>query len=181
MAWITVSNNDPCFNELGNQQGQQDFLDEELRNDNYEVEQSKIVKGNYYALVKDMRAMNHHKLIMVGLIEHDKRTKDFNYKLIAETCGPVCYDCPARMIQQADTPVNDTAEQWRQRCAGRCSQQKLLKQAREQRKAILVHWFDGDYRCEYYAGNRAWLHARNDGYYDQFKVKDILDAGFDVV
>ena len=49
MAWTAVSiERHP---ELSNRKSQQEFLDEELRCNAYEVEQSKIVKGNYYALV----------------------------------------------------------------------------------------------------------------------------------
>lgn len=177
MACTTVSINQ--FPELSNQRGQQAFFDEELRNDDYEIEQSKIVKGNYYALVKDTKVADDRKFIMVA--PFNRLGDDFIYKILSEGNGPIAYDCPARMIQRADEPMNDTAKQWRQQCAGSRSRQQLLKQARVKGQAILVHWDDGDYECHYFPSMQAWLHKANDGYYDRFKVKDILEAGFDVI
>lgn len=177
MACITVSINQ--FPELSNQRGQQAFFDEELCNDGYKVEQSKIVKGNYYALVKDTKVADDRKFIMVAFF--DCHGDDFIYKILSEGNGPIAYDCPARMIQRADEPMNDTANQWRQKCAGKRSQQQLLEMARKTNQTILVHWDDGDYECHYFPSMQAWLHEANDGYYDRFKIKDILEAGFDVI
>lgn len=178
MACTTVSINQ--FPELSNQRGQQAFFDEELRNDDYEIEQSKIVKGNYYALVKDAKVADGRKFIMV--VPFNRYGDDFVYKLLSEGNGPVAYDCPVRMIQRADEPMNDAAKQWRQDCAGRRKQQRLLRHAREHHQAIIVHWVDGnDYRCEYRADNRAWFCKAKDGHYDRIEANRILEADFDVI
>lgn len=179
MAWTAVSiERHP---ELSNRKSQQEFLDEELRCNAYEVEQSKIVKGNYYALVKDKRYdSDNRKFIMVAMFNFDY--DDFRYNFFDECCRPVVYDCPARMIQQTDEPMNDAAKQWRQDCAGRRKQQRLLRHAREHHQAIIVHWVDGnDYRCEYRTDNRAWFCKANDGHYDRIETSRILGNDFDIV
>lgn len=178
MACTTVSINQ--FPELSNQRGQQTFFDEELCNDGYKVEQSKIVKGHYYALVKDTKATDDRKFIMVAFF--NRHGDDFIYEFFSEGYGPTAYYCPARMIQRADEPMNDTAKQWRRDCASYRKQQRLLRHAREHHQAIIVHWVDGnDYRCEYRAGNRAWFCKAKDGHYDRIETSRILGNAFDVI
>lgn len=173
MAWTTISID--RYPDLSNQTGQQKFLDEKLRKSNLTIVQSQIVHGAYYALVQ----VNGHQSIMTALIEHV--ADDFNYRFVDETQGPVVYNCPVRMINRADEPLNATAQQWRQQCIERRNRRRLLTHAREAHQTIVVHWDDGDYQCEYYDGNHAWLHTTKDGFYDRFHVEDIIDAGFDVV
>jgi hypothetical protein len=43
---------------------------------------------------------------------------DWGYKAIDESMGPVYWDCPVSLIQQADPPTTATATQWRKAVTG---------------------------------------------------------------
>lgn len=56
---------------------------------------------------------------VVVLFKRSKKTGEFSYKNMDETCGPYAAKCPIRLIDQLDKlglPHNTMARDWRDRC-----------------------------------------------------------------
>lgn len=79
-----------------------------------------LVKGaaecELYSVVRVKRGDRVIKAMMVFLLEPDSR--GWGYKTMDESMGPYYFNCPRKLLDMLDPPVNELAATWRARVRG---------------------------------------------------------------
>lgn len=91
--------------------------------------------AHYWALV---RGTDGQTAVFLGLVGA-QRGYGYGYKDMDETCGPCEVDCPLRLIDAADAPLNEWAREWREKVrAYHVTASKKRAQTATNRKSLRV-------------------------------------------
>lgn len=148
----------------------------EVFSDGYEVVKGSFVGNTWYGAVK-------HNDEIFGCVALTSVRKEgyghwFGYKLMDETEGPYCYDCPVSILNLLTPTDNETANNWRNQCREYALKKKEIKslevgtimefdwegkkkqaQLRTSPYSSKKRWFDVDNPYSYYPTKYVVMHG----------------------
>lgn len=120
-----------CKTEMDEQFTQREH-DEEYNNKiqhypKMEVVKSSMVGSIYYAAVRTINSQTGYDHTWAAVCLTSTKIvhgMNFGYKIMDESCGPFCFDCPKGILDLLSSTDNEIALEWRRKCRERLQQKK---------------------------------------------------------